>query len=73
MPDNGELLDEKSMVAFTPETPLGQAVQELLLAHSEGLVIPKIRRLLRREKGLFVSESNLGELLGYARVCVKSA
>lgn len=55
------------MSAFTPETPLGQAVQELLLAYPEGLTLAEIRRLLRREKGLFVSESNLLELLSHAR------
>lgn len=51
------------MPAFTPETPLGQAVQALLLDYSEGLTLNQIRRLLRREKGLHVSEDNLRELL----------
>ena len=51
------------MPAFTPETPLGQAIQTLLLDHSEGLNLIQIRRLLRREKGLHVSEDNLRELL----------
>ncbi len=51
------------MPTFTPETPLGQAVQALLLDYSEGLNLIQIRRLLRREKGLHVSEDNLQELL----------
>lgn len=56
------------MAAFTPETPLGQAVQALLLDHPEGLTPAEIRRLLRREQGLHVSESNLQELLNHARI-----
>ena len=38
-------------------------MQALLLDHAEGLTLNKIRRLLRREKGLHVSEDNLRELL----------
>jgi DNA polymerase III epsilon subunit-like protein len=51
------------MSVFTPERPLGQDVQELLLVHPEGLTSAEIRRLLRKEKGRFVNEDNLQELL----------
>jgi hypothetical protein len=58
---------EKSRLLFTPETPLGQDVQSLLLQHPEGLRLDEIRRLLRREKGLHVTPENLQELLGNTR------
>lgn len=51
------------MSVFTPETPLGQAVQELLLKYPTGQTPAQLRRLLRREKGLHVNEDNLRELL----------
>jgi hypothetical protein len=51
------------MTAFTPDTPLGIDVQELLLAHSEGLTFTELRRLLRLEKGRHISDSSLHELL----------
>lgn len=59
---------EKSKQLFTPETPLGQDVQSLLMQHPEGLRLDEIRRLLRREKGLHVTPENLRELLGNIRV-----
>ena len=58
---------EKSRLLFTPETPLGQDVQSLLMQHPEGLRLDEIRRLLRREKGLHVTWENLRELLGNTR------
>lgn len=58
---------EKSRLLFTPETPLGQDVQSLLLQHPEGLRLDEIRRLLHREKGLHVTPENLRELLGNTR------
>lgn len=59
---------EKTKQLFTPETPLGQDVQALLMQHPEGLRLDEIRRLLRREKGLHVTPENLRELLGNIRV-----
>jgi ATP-dependent DNA helicase RecQ len=56
------------MTAFTPDTPLGIDVQELLLAHSEGLTFTELRRLLRLEKGRHISDSSLHELLSNGRV-----
>lgn len=58
---------EKSRLLFTPETPLGQDVQSLLMQHPEGVRLDEIRRLLRREKGLHVTPENLRELLGNTR------
>jgi ATP-dependent DNA helicase RecQ len=55
------------MTAFTPETPLGQAVQLLLREHLEGLNPAEIRSRLRREKGLTVSERNLSKILNHPR------
>jgi Exonuclease len=55
------------MTVFTPETPLGQDVQKLLLDHRDGLTIPEMRRRLRLEKGLAVNEANLRELLRHGR------
>lgn len=52
---------------FTPETPLGQDVQAILIQHPEGLRLDEIRRLLRRERSLHVSLENLRELLGDVR------
>lgn len=56
------------MTAFTPNTPLGTAVQELLHANPNGLTLSQLRRQLRRQKGLHVSEENLRELLRHPRV-----
>lgn len=58
----------RRQTTFTPETPLGQAVQALLLEHPDGLRADEIRRLLRREKGLHVNQDNLDELLANHRV-----
>ncbi len=55
------------MTAFTPETPLGQAVQALLLAHPSGLTLGDLRRRLRLEKGRHASEANLRELLRHGK------
>lgn len=55
------------MTDFTPETPLGQAVQSLLLEHPHGLTAQDIRRRLRREKGLQVLEQNLLKILRHQR------
>ncbi len=52
---------------FTPETPLGQAVQKLLLEHPQGLTFADIRRHLRRQ-GQHVSEENLHALLRHNEV-----
>ena len=52
---------------FTPETPLGQDVQSILLRYPEGLRLDEIRRKLQREKGLHVTAENLRELLGNTR------
>ena len=60
------------MTIFTPETPIGQAVQELLHnSGSEGLTVQEIRRKLRVERGMQpVSEQNLLELLRNTRTFV---
>jgi len=62
---------EKSRLLFTPETPLGQDVQSLLMQHPEGLRLDEIRRLLRREKGLHVTWENLRALLACSQAIVK--
>jgi ATP-dependent DNA helicase RecQ len=59
---------DKPRLLFTPETPLGQDVQSLLLPYTEGLRLDEIRRKLRREKGLHVTPENLRELLGNTHV-----
>jgi DNA polymerase III epsilon subunit-like protein len=56
------------MTTFSPETPLGRSLQELLHDQPDGLTIPQLRRQLRRRKGLHVSEANLRELLRHPRV-----
>lgn len=48
---------------FSPETPLGRDVQELLLNNPSGLTITELKRCLRKEKGRHVNEENLYELL----------
>jgi hypothetical protein len=48
------------MTLFTPDSPAGQAVRQLLHQHKEGLSIPHIRRQLRAFR---LSEANLQELL----------
>lgn len=53
------------MTKFTADTPLGREVQTILLANPEGLPLHEIRRKLRREKGQYVSEANLQELLRF--------
>jgi len=59
------------MPIFTPETPIGQAVQELLhSSSSEGLTVQEIRRKLRVERGMPVAEQNLLELLRNTRTFV---
>jgi ATP-dependent DNA helicase RecQ len=63
----GVIMGKKRPV-FSPETPLGQAVQSLLLQHLEGLRLDEVRRLLRREKGLHVSLENLQELVSNSRI-----
>jgi hypothetical protein len=55
-----------SATNFTPDTPLGQDVQSLLLSHTQGLTLQEIRRHLRREKGRHVSEANLQALLKHS-------
>lgn len=52
---------------FTPESPLGQEVQRLLLDAPDGLTIHEIRRALRL-KGKHIEESNLRELLSHPQV-----
>lgn len=51
------------MAQFTADTPLGREVQSLLLVTPQGLPLYEIRRALRREKGMHVTDTNLQELL----------
>ncbi|RIK41772.1 MAG: hypothetical protein DCC58_12045, partial [Chloroflexi bacterium] len=52
---------------FTPDTPLGQEVQRLLLEADAGMTVLEIRRALRL-KGKAIEERNLRELLGHVSV-----
>ena len=55
---------EKSGLLFTPETPLGQDVQSLLLQHPEGLRLDEIRRLLVGKRVYMLRLKIYGKLLG---------
>jgi DNA polymerase III epsilon subunit-like protein len=56
------------MTAFTPETPLGQDVQSLLLEFQQGLTFQELQRLLRTRKSRVVNEANLRAILNHPRV-----
>lgn len=55
---------------FTPDSPLGLTVQQLLLKHKNGLTIAQIRRELRLMGKSNIEERNLQELLNHPRVFV---
>ncbi len=50
------------MSLFTPDSPAGRAVRELLHQHKEGLSIPHMRRQLRTFR---LSEANVQEILAH--------
>lgn len=52
---------------LTPESPLGLAVQQLLLEERRGLTVPEIRRRLR-QRGTVAEERSLRELLAHPRI-----
>jgi ATP-dependent DNA helicase RecQ len=52
---------------LTPESPLGLAVQQLLLEERRGLTVPEIRRRLR-QRGKVAEERSLRELLAHPRI-----